>query len=31
MQREKVDFLLAVGEKLCRLTGSESTDQEPIQ
>ena len=26
MQREKVDFLLAVGEKLCRLSGTESTE-----
>ena len=26
MQREKVDFLLAVGEKLCRITGAESTE-----
>ena len=27
MQREKVDFLLAIGEKLCRITGTESTEQ----
>ena len=26
MQREKVDFLLAIGEKLCRFTGAESTE-----
>ena len=26
MQREKVDFLMAVGEKLCRLSGTESTE-----
>ena len=26
MQREKIDFLLALGEKLCRLSGNESTE-----
>jgi hypothetical protein len=26
MQREKIDFLLALGEKLCRLSGTESTE-----
>lgn len=26
MQREKIDFLLAIGEKLCRLTGNELTE-----